>query len=177
MANEKPASAPPAAAAAESKEAPKKKPGMKLGVVAAAVVVIEIATVGITMKLSSGPKPVLAEVPATTTKAPVEKDVEVKLIDAKLPNQQSGKLYLYDMQVVAKVSEKNKDKVTDLLAERESEIRDQLRTIIASSDPKSLGEPGLETVRRQISYQLEQDMGKDLIKEVLIPKCTPFRGD
>ena len=175
MASEKPAATP--AAPAEDKTTPGKKGGMKMMVAAVVVVLLEVGTVGLTMKMASGPKPAMAEQPTAATAAVVEKDTEVKLVDTKLPNTQSGKLWLYDMQVVAKVSEKQKEKVTALLAERESQIRDRIRTIVASSDPKSLAEPGLETLRRQIAYQLEQDLGKELIKEVLIPKCTPFRGE
>lgn len=176
MASEKPAAA-PAAATDDKKDPPKKSGNMKLMVAAAVVVVLEAATVVATVKLSSGPRAAIAEHPTATATAPAERDVEVKLIDAKLPNNQSGRLWLYDLAVVAKVSEKNKEKVASLFSEREAEIRDRVRTIVASTDPKALAEPGLETVRRQISYQLEQDLGRDLIKEVLIPKCTPIRTE
>jgi len=119
----------------------------------------------------------VAEIPAAAPKEEVEKDAEVPIIEAKLPNNQTGRLFLYDLNVVAKVSEKEKTKVEELLKERQAEVKDRIRTIIASSDPKSLSEPGLETLRRQLSYQLEQDLGHDLIKELLIPKCTPFRAE
>jgi flagellar basal body-associated protein FliL len=176
MASEKPAAA-PAAPAAEEKAAPSKKGGMKMIIAAIAVVLLEVGTVAVTVKMSAGPKAAMAEHPATATATAAEKDAEVKLVADKLPNNQSGRLWMYDMQIVAKVSEKKKEKVTALLAERESEIRDRIRTIVASSDPKSLAEPGLETLRRQIAYQLEQDIGKELVKEVLIPKCTPIRAE
>jgi flagellar basal body-associated protein FliL len=176
MADKKEKEAASAAPAGEEK-APAKKGGMKLIIAAAVVVVLEVGTVLVTVKMSSGPKAAMAEIPATATAPAVEKDAEVKLVTEKFPNTQSGKLWLYDMQVVAKVSEKNKEKVTALLAEREAEVKDRIRTIIVSSDPKSLAEPGLETLRRQIAYQLEQDIGKELIKEVLIPKCTPIRAE
>lgn len=171
MASEKPA----AAAAADAKnEAPKKSGNLKVLIAAAIVVALEAGTVAATMKMSSGPKAAMAEQVTTAPAAPVERDVEVKLIDAKLPNSKSGRLWIYDLGVVAKVAEKNKEKVTELFAQREAEIRDKVRTIISSADPKALEEPGLETVRRQISYQLEQSIGKDMIKELLIPKCTPI---
>jgi hypothetical protein len=129
------------------------------------------------MMNSGGPKRALAETPATQPANAVDKDAEVPIVDAKLPNSSAGHLFLYDIQVVAKVSEKNKAKVTDILTERAAEVRDKIRTIIASSEKKTLDEPGLETLRRQISYQLEQDVGPDMIKELLIPKCTPFRAE
>ena len=162
---------------ATEEAAPKKKLPIKAVGVALAVVLLEVATIGVTMVLSGGPQRARADVPATAPAEAVEKDVEVPIIDAKLPNSQSGRLYLYDLAVVAKVDEKNKDKVTALLEERQAEVKDRIRMIIASSDPKSLAEPGLETLRRQIEYQLSQDLGPDLIKELLIPKCTPFRAE
>lgn len=168
----------PAESAPATEEAPKKKLPVKVIGIALFVVILEVATVGGTMMMSGGPKRAQgADMPVTTQKAVVEKDVEVPIIEAKLPNAQRGKLYLYDLQVVAKVSEKNKTAVTELLNERASEVKDRIRTIVASSDPASLSEPGLETLRRQINYQLEQDLGKDMIKELLIPKCTPFRAE
>jgi flagellar basal body-associated protein FliL len=172
MASDKAAAA-PAAAAEEKKEAPKKSNNLKVLLAAVAVVGLEVGTVAMTMKLSGGPALVLANHPTTVPAAQAERDMEVKLISEPLPNMQSGKLWSYDVQVVAKVAEKNKEKVASLFAEREAEIRDKVRTIVASAKPEALGEPGLETIRRQIAYQLEQEIGKDLIKEVLIPKCNP----
>jgi flagellar basal body-associated protein FliL len=151
---------------------------LKMALVAGAVVGLEIGTVGMTMMISGGPKKIIADVPAAPTTAPAPKEVEVKLVEARLPNSQGGgRLYLYDLQVVTTTEETNKAKVTELFAEKEASIRDRIRTIIARSDPKTFSEPGLETLRRQIAYELEQAVGKDLIKEVLIPKCTPIRGE
>ena len=173
MASEKPAK--PAEAPAAAAEAPKKNSMVKMGIVAAVVLVLEGATVAGTMMLSSGPKKVVAEVPVKAVE-PEQKDVEVDLVKDRLPNNVGGRLCMYDLQIVAKVNEKDKVKATELFAERDAETRDHVRTIIASSDPKSLNEPGLETLRRQIAYQLAQDLGKDgkdLVKEILIPQCTP----
>ncbi|HVT82140.1 MAG TPA: hypothetical protein VHM90_15970 [Phycisphaerae bacterium] len=171
---EKPAAEKPAAD--EGKDAaPKKKGGLKMIIAGAVVVLLEVGTVFVTAKMAGGPKPTIAAPPASAPAEKIEKDVEVKLIDADLPNSSRGKIYIYHLTVVAKVPEKNKEKVTDLFKEHEAEFRDQVRTIFASSDAKMLDEPALETLRRQMSYQLEQDIGKDLIKELLIPKCTPQR--
>ena len=170
-------SAKPVEAAPTGEAAPTKKAPMKMIIMALVVVALEAGTVGATMMFSGGPKRAAAEAPTTMPAKEIEKDVEVPIIEAKLPNNQSGRLFLYDLTVVAKVSEKNKEKVTELLTERKAEVQDRIRTIIASSEPKSLAEPGLETLRRQVSYQLEQDLGKDLIKELLVPKCTPFRAE
>ena len=70
--------------------------------------------------------------------------------------------------------------VKDTLKEREALIKDRVRTIIAQSDPEKLvggSEPGLETLRRQVKYQLDTIVGEGMIEEVLVPKCIPFRTD
>jgi len=178
MAKEAAAAKPAKPAEPAAAEKPAEKKGtLKVIIIAAAVLLLEGGTIGATMMLNKGPRPASAEIPTTAPAAPVEKDVEVLLVKAKLPNNQSGHLFLYDLQVVAKVSEKNKEKLADLMTDRAAAVQDRIRTILASSDPKSLSEPGLETLRRQIGYQLEQDLGKDLIKELLIPTCTPFRSE
>jgi flagellar basal body-associated protein FliL len=59
-------------------------------------------------------------------------------------------------------------------------IQDRIRTIIAQSDPEKLSggsEPGLETLRRQVKYQLDEIIGDGMIDEVLVPRCIPFRTD
>ena len=71
----------------------------------------------------------------------------------------------------------NEDKAKTTLSENSSLIKDRIRTIIAQSDPEKLGggsEPGLETLRRQIKYQLEEVLGEGIVEEVLVPKCLPF---
>jgi flagellar basal body-associated protein FliL len=177
MASEKPAAAPAAASAAADKDAPaKKKGGMKVIIAAAVVVLLEVGTVVVTMKMAGGPKQAAASQPATAPAVKIEKDAEVKVVDAQFPNLQSGRLYLYRFQVAVKVAEKDKTKVTELLAEKEFEIKDQIRTIIASADPESLAEPGAETIRRQVMHRLEEGLGKDMVKDVLIPSLsgTPY---
>jgi flagellar basal body-associated protein FliL len=73
-----------------------------------------------------------------------------------------------------------KEKVEATIKEREGLIKDRIRTIIAQSDPEKLGggsEPGLETLRRQVKYQLDEIIGEGIIDEVLVPRCIPFRTD
>jgi flagellar basal body-associated protein FliL len=179
---EEKAAAKPEAAAGEGGHAENKK-GLpkKAIIVAVAVVILEVATVGVTVMMSGGPQKIMADPPTTATKPAEEhkeKEAEVKLMDGRLPNRRNaGRLYLYDMSVVAKVYEKNKEKVKGLIEEMDAEIKDRIRTIVASSGAEALDEPGLETLRRQIKYQLEHDLGKDMIVEILIPKCIPNRQD
>jgi flagellar basal body-associated protein FliL len=115
--------------------------------------------------------------PATTdAKAPVE----LQLVDFRAPNKTSGRTFLYDVNIVVTTKTATGDKVKDLISARDALIKDRVRTIIATLDPEKLGggsEPGLETLRRQVKYQLDQILGDGLIDDVLVPRCIPFRTD
>jgi len=109
-----------------------------------------------------------------------KKTVEVPVLDTKAPNHTNGKTYLYDVSVFAVVKAENEERVKNLLKDNKALIEDRLSTIIRESDPEKLGggsEPGLETLRRQVKYQLDRIAGDGLIEEVLVPRCIPFRTD
>lgn len=108
------------------------------------------------------------------------KSVEIQVLDFRSPNKISGRTYLYDVRIVVSTKVEFQEKVKNIITAREALITDRIRTIIAQSDPEKLGggsEPGLETLRRQVKYQLDEIVGEGLINEVLVPKCIPFRTD
>jgi hypothetical protein len=109
-----------------------------------------------------------------------KKSVEVQVIDFRAPNKQSGRTFLYDVTIFASTKAQFKDRVETTINERGALIKDRIRTIIAQSDPEKLGggsEPGLETLRRQVKYQLDDIIGEGMVEEVLIPRCIPIRAD
>lgn len=109
-----------------------------------------------------------------------KKRVELAVLDFKAPNKLTGRTFLYDVSIYLVTRDEHKEKVRQTIAEREATIKDRIRTIVAQSDPDKLGggsEPGLETLRRQVKYQLDELLGEGLIDEVLIPRCIPYRAD
>jgi len=108
------------------------------------------------------------------------KTVEVELLDGKFPNKQNGRTFLYDVHFRLSVKTEAADKVKKIITDRSALIEDRIRTIIAQSDPEKLNggsEPGLETLKRQVKYQLDEIVGDGLIDEVLVPQCIGFRTD
>lgn len=102
------------------------------------------------------------------------------MVDFKPPNRKSGRLYLYTVQIVAQTKAEKQERLAQLIKQHESHIKDRIRMIVAQSDPDKLGggsEPGLETLRRQIKYQLDDIVGEGIIERVLVPQCTPIRVD
>jgi flagellar basal body-associated protein FliL len=114
--------------------------------------------------------------------APLDKKtpVEIQVVDFRAPNKLSGRTFLYDVSIFAVTKAEHEEKVKAMISSRDALIKDRVRTIIAQSDPEKLGggsEPGLETLRRQVKYQLDEIIGDGLIDEVLVPRCIPFRTD
>lgn len=117
-----------------------------------------------------------ASTPAIDKKA----SYEVEVLKERFLNRKSNRTFFYDVAIVAVVKGANQERVTKTIEQRKALITDRVRTIIAQSDPEKLGggsEPGLETLRRQVKYQLDDIVGENVIEEVLVPRCLPFRTD
>ncbi|MBC8109378.1 MAG: hypothetical protein H7Z14_22530 [Anaerolineae bacterium] len=109
-----------------------------------------------------------------------KKSIEIEVLSFRAPNKLSGRTFLYDVSIFAVTKTSNEATVKSAIGDRKNLITDRIRTIIAQTDPEKLGggsEPGLETLRRQVKYQLDQIVGEGLIDEVLVPRCIPFRTD
>jgi len=109
-----------------------------------------------------------------------KKSAELSLVEFRAPNKQSGRTYLYDVSIWVSVKGDKKAAVAAAIKDNEALIKDRVRTIIAQLEPDKLGggsEPGLETLRRQVKYQLETIIGDRMVDEVLVPRCIPFRTD
>ena len=99
------------------------------------------------------------------------------MLDFRALNTKSGRSFLYDVTIFAVTRTEHEQLVKDTIKSREALIKDRVRTIIAQCEPEKLAEPGLETLRRQVKYQLDEILGQGIIDEVLVPRCIPFRTD
>ena len=166
----------------------------KTPVILGAVMLIEAVVLFAGFKfLAGGPKPASGAELATNEKTDGEKAkdgdkaaidpkllVELPVVDFRAPNKRSGRTFLYDVSIFVSTQNKFSDRVKERITACDALIKDRLRTIIAESDPEKLGggtEPGLETLRRQVKFQLDEIVGDNLIDEVLVPRCIPFRTD
>ncbi len=117
---------------------------------------------------------------ATSAKKEKGTPAEIVVVEMKALNKVSGRSFIYDVSIYAVTKSEHEEEVKKTLKSREALIKDRVRTIIAQSDPEKLGggsEPGLETLRRQVKYQLDEIVGEKIIDEVLVPRCIPFRTD
>ena len=185
--------APAAAPAAADAAAPKGGALTKTPVLLGTVMLLEAAVLFVGFKMLGGAPAAAVGAELTTTEShdghgdgkggrasDRKKPVELLVLDFKAPNKTSGRTFLYDVSIYVVTRHELESKVKDTLKEREALIKDRIRTIIAQSDPEKLtggSEPGLETLRRQVKYQLDIILGEGVIEEVLVPKCIPFRTD
>jgi flagellar basal body-associated protein FliL len=105
---------------------------------------------------------------------------EINLVDFKALNKLSGHSFLYDVSIDVTTKPEFEDRVKQDIKDNDALIKDRVRTIIAELDPEKLGgasEPGLETLKRQIKFQLDQMWGDGLVSEVLVSRCIPIRTD
>ena len=107
---------------------------------------------------------------------PDKEVAEVLITVTDASNNVSGRLYVYHIEVSALVEAGKKDRLAELIEHRKSTIRDRINGVIRGADPKHLDEPGLETIRRQIEFELNKVFEDDsLILELLIPKLMQSR--
>ncbi len=102
---------------------------------------------------------------------------EVLIAETDAFSNRSGRLYVYHLQVKAVVKSVNQETIKKLVEERAGTISDRISTVIRGADPEHLNEPGLETIRRQIQFELDKILGDEaLIEELLIPRLLQSRA-
>lgn len=163
--------------------APVKK-GLPIKAVAivAAIMVGEGAAVFMVAK-STSPAPAAAE---TRLEIKDQEDheatLEIALVSEKFQNMQTGRVWIWDADIVLKVKAKNKAFVEKTLESKKSELIEGVSMIFRRAQHTQLKEPGLETINRQLTAYLTGLMGKDAegherIERVVIPKCRGFPAD
>lgn len=99
------------------------------------------------------------------------KEVELCLPEVNAFNKREGRLFLYTLEITIRVDKEKEAEIQQIVDARKSTILDRFNTVIRSADTKYLNEPGLDTLRRQLKFELERILGSDeLVLELLIPK-------
>jgi flagellar basal body-associated protein FliL len=180
--SEKKDAAPPPAAAAPAKAEKKGLPIKTIGVVAG-LMIAEAAGVFFFVS-ATGPRSQSAGAQTIqgADQADLDASVEVPLIEDKFQNMQTGRVWIWDTEIVLKVRARNEAYVTKELEKRHAEIGEGIALIFRRSPHSNLKEPGLETVNRQVAAYMNQVLGKDgegkdRLDRVVIPKCKGFPAD
>ncbi|MBS0196853.1 MAG: hypothetical protein JSR77_08850 [Planctomycetes bacterium] len=168
---------------AENKDAgaPKGKSPVKAIGIVAVLMIVEAA--GVFMFVGkTAPAPVAAAEIKGEHGGDEAESVEIPLIEDKFQNMQTGRVWVWDAEVVLKVKSKQEKFVSKQLETRAAEIKEGLSTIFRKAQHSHLKEPGLETLNRQVTAFINDLIGKDAdgkerIERVVIPKCKGFPAD
>ncbi len=160
----------------------KKLPIRTIAVVMVMLLVEGAAIVGI-MTLFGGPSEVVAQ-PGLFGEAtsPELQPVEIQIINEKLTNSASGRIFIYDTEIQILTQERHRATVQSVMDNRLASIRTGVSRIFAAAEHSYFAEPGLETLTRQVTEFLqtifpEDGEGNEMVTSVLIPKCMGFPAD
>jgi hypothetical protein len=110
--------------------------------------------------------------------APAAGDVEIELACFQAPNLKSGRTYVYDVCMVARVREPNVPRFRMLKEQKANEITARLSEIIRVASPEHLKEDRLQTIRRQAMHVLAEILGEaGLVDEILITRWMVFYAE
>jgi hypothetical protein len=165
---------------AEPAAAPKPRPPFKMIGIVAGIMLLEAAGVYVLVGMT-GPRAqtAVAEIKGHD-QAEQAQAVEIELVDDKFQNMQTGRVWIWDTQIVLKVKKKNQQIVELALAQRASEIKEGVAQIMRRAQHSHLREPELTTLNRQLTAYLDKTFGPDAdgnsrVERVLIPKCKGFQ--
>ncbi|MCA9293672.1 MAG: hypothetical protein KDA20_07655 [Phycisphaerales bacterium] len=149
-----------------------------------AMLVAEGGGIVLFMTMFGKPSPVRAQAVELDEGAVAEGDQlqEIQLLHEKLTNSASGRVFIYDAEILIVVKEKYREKVEQLMEQRMGAIRTGVSSIWAKAEHAYFSEPGRETLTRQTLDYLRSTFGKDAsgdqrIENVLIPKCLGMPAD
>lgn len=164
---------------AASKEGKGKKKGLMTVAIVAGVMLAEGGAVFMATRwLSPGPDPAAAMNGSGEEALPEDPDVEIVIADFMAPNTKKGRVFVYEMKVAARVASGDLERLKGLLEDQRLTISDRLNNIIRAADPQVLIEDGLDTLKRQIRFEVNKILNDDnLIRAILIPKMMPHRAD
>ncbi len=96
---------------------------------------------------------------------------EIELAECRPSNKVSGKFISFHLRVSALVDADKEEESKKLVSAKRARIRDRVNFVIRSVEPKHLNEPGLETIKRRIKFELSRLFDNpELIRDVLIPE-------
>lgn len=177
-----------ASKSAEPAPAPKAKKGLpKMLIVIIAVTVVEGGMFFGAMKMFGG-GPQVAHGAAEGKdvlhgedphKTDTVEAVEIELLNRfRVPNDKSGALFIYDLDLFVKVAKAKQTAIETLVTSRKGELSDRVARIIRGNDAAVLNEADLKTLRTQVRNTLGDLAGDpEIIQEVLIPRCVPMRTE
>lgn len=104
-------------------------------------------------------------------------DAELPLVDCDAINRKSGQSIVVHISLSVRVSADDQEYAAKLVEKRQSTVKDRVQMILRSADPQHLNEPNLDTLKRQIQFELDKIFeDNELVLEVLITQILQTRS-
>ncbi|MCC6425366.1 MAG: flagellar basal body-associated FliL family protein [Phycisphaerales bacterium] len=108
--------------------------------------------------------------------------VELPLVSDRFQNLQTGKTWIWNVEIVLSVKKKNEAAVTQAVQAKSAEILEGVSMIFSRAQLSQLKEPGRQTINRQIIAYINRIVGPDAedhprIDRILFPKFVGFEAD
>lgn len=168
---------------AEESSAPAKKkpPIVAIGAVLA-VMAVEGAVVFMVAGMTSGGSAASASELHDDHSSAAESIVEVPVFTGKFQNLTSGRVFIWETEIVLEVRQKNSQHITHQLEQRQAAVREAVARIYRRTQHAQLKEPGSESLIRQLTAMLDEFFGSDpdghsRIERVLVPVCDGYPAD
>ena len=164
--------------ATASPPSPRKKKILTVGIVVG-IMLLEGVGVFVLVRMTSGPPEAAAggEVVEDPNQVIEQMDAELPLADCDAINRKVGQSIVVHLSLSVRVAAPDADRAAKLIEKRQSTIKDRVQMILRSADPQHLNEPNLDTVKRQVKFELDKILEDDqLIQEVLIPQILQTRS-
>lgn len=82
-----------------------------------------------------------------------------------------------NMGICAKVAQGKADELRRIAESRKTEIRDAIRTVVASAQFEQIKDPKLQVIKREIKARVETIVGKGLIQDILVTNWQSYAAD
>jgi len=166
----------------EVSASPKGGGSLKMILIIAAMMIVEGAGVFFLVSSMGGSKSVAAGELEGLEGTGEEAPVEIKLVEDRFQNMQTGRVWEWRVQIYLRVRQKNVDEITVVQERDEATIKEGVALIFRRAQDRHLREPGLETITRQLTTYLNKVFGLDAdglprIDRVIIPEVKGFPAD
>ena len=159
-----------------------KKKLVTLGILGG-IMLLEAVGIFVLVRMTSEPGPSEAGEAAQDPGQLVEQmDAELALVNCEAINRKSGQSLVVHISLSVRVAAQNAEHAAKLIEKRQSTIKDRVQMILRSADPQHLNEPNLDTIKRQVRFELDKILGdavpgnEELILKVLIPQILQTRS-
>ncbi len=168
--------------ASASEAPPKKKSPIMMIAIVAIVMIVEAVGIFAVVGITGGGKNASAEGLEHKGSDDSEDAVELPLVSDRFQNMQTGKTWIWNVEIVLRVKKKNETAVTGAVQAKSAEILEGVSMIFSRAQLSQLKEPGRQTINRQITAYLNKLIGPDAedqprVDRILFPKFVGYESD